>query len=45
MHRFFGAQGGFFGITVENGKAKAEWFFLDDPEVKGPLKRAHIEEL
>lgn len=45
MHRYFGARGGFFGITVENGKARAEWFALDDPETEGPLMRAHMEEL
>lgn len=25
-HRYFGARGGFLGVSVEDGKAKAEWF-------------------
>ncbi len=30
MHRYFSAKGGFLGITIENGKAKAEWFTTND---------------
>ncbi|PXA04908.1 alkaline phosphatase [Coraliomargarita sinensis] len=31
FHRFFSEKGGFLGITVEDGKARAEWFG-DDPD-------------
>jgi hypothetical protein len=41
MHRYFSAKGGFLGITVENGKAKAEWFNTND----GAVKVGHIEKL
>jgi len=37
-HEFFSKQGGFLAITVENGKAKAEWFGIGeasaDPTVR-----------
>ncbi|MDB4537187.1 alkaline phosphatase D family protein [Akkermansiaceae bacterium] len=41
MHRYFSAKGGFLGITVENGEAKAEWYSTNE----GPLKVRHTEKL
>lgn len=29
FHTYFSGKGGFLGITVENGKAKAQWFAAD----------------
>lgn len=29
-HRYFSSKGGFLGITVANGQAKAEWFTAND---------------
>lgn len=41
MHRYFSGKGGFLGIIVEDGKAKAEWFSTNE----GPLKIRHTEAL
>lgn len=35
-HRYFSGKGGFLGITVNNGKAKAEWFGVDPDAPKSP---------
>lgn len=46
FHRYFGAKGGFLAITVEDGKAKAEWFTTDDIDSEtGKPKIAHTEKL
>ena len=46
FHKYFGKKGGFLGITVKDGKAKAEWFTTDDIDpATGKPKIAHIEEL
>ncbi len=46
FHRYFGAKGGFLGITVEDGKAKAEWFTTDDIDpATGKPKVAYTEQL
>lgn len=37
-HEFFSRQGGFLGITVENGKATAEWFGSDPSSAKPSLR-------
>jgi alkaline phosphatase D len=36
-HRFFSERGGFLGITVENSKARAEWFGRDPDFAKSPV--------
>lgn len=36
-HRFFSEKGGFLGITVENGEARAEWFGRDPDFEKSPV--------
>ncbi len=36
-HRFFSEKGGFMGITVENGEARAEWFGRDPDYAKSPV--------
>jgi len=36
-HRFFSEKGGFLGITVENGGARAEWFGRDPEFAKSPV--------
>lgn len=46
FHRYFGAKGGFLAVTVEDGKAKAEWFTTDDIDSEtGKPKIAHTEKL
>lgn len=37
MHRFFSGKGGFLGITVEDGQARAEWFGSDPDFPKSPV--------
>jgi len=37
MHRFFSGKGGFLGITVEDGKARAEWFGSDPDFPSSPV--------
>lgn len=46
MHRFFGAKGGFFAVTIEGDNGKAEWFNTNaiDDETKRP-KISHTETL
>lgn len=41
MHRFFSGKGGFMGVTVENGRARVEWFGADEdfPEAPIPVLR------
>ncbi len=36
-HRFFSGKGGFLGITVEGGEARAEWFGSDPDFPKSPV--------
>lgn len=36
-HRFFSGKGGFLGITVKDGKARAEWFGTDPETPKSPV--------
>ena len=46
MHRYFSAKGGYLGITVENGNAKAEWFTTIDVHPKSGMPRVgHVESL
>ncbi len=42
-HRYFSGKGGFLGITVENGKAKAEWYGVNYRSDKPPV--LHTEAL
>jgi len=44
-HRFFGKKGGFLAITVEKGKAKAEWMSAQVPATTGKPKIRHTEVL
>lgn len=37
-HEFFSKQGGFLGITVENGNAKAEWYGTGTPSTYPPVR-------
>ena len=37
MHRYFSGKGGFLGITVEDGKARAEWFGSDPDFPASPV--------
>jgi alkaline phosphatase D len=37
MHKFFSGKGGFLGITVEDGAARAEWFGTDPEIPKSPV--------
>ena len=37
FHRFFSGKGGFLGITVEDGQARAEWFGRDADYPKSPV--------
>lgn len=43
FHKYFSGKGGFLGITVENGQAKAEWFAADEHSEK--LTVQHVETL
>lgn len=45
MHRFFSGQGGFLGITVEDGKARAEWFGSDSDYPASPVPIMRHREL
>lgn len=45
-HRYFGAQGGFLGITVKGKQASAQWFRVGQSEAEaGPTKVQHVEAL
>jgi alkaline phosphatase D len=37
-HEFFSRKGGFLGISVEDGKATAEWFGSDPESAKSPAR-------
>lgn len=37
MHRFFSGKGGFLGLTVEDGEARAEWFGSDPDFPQSPV--------
>lgn len=41
-HRYFSGKGGFLGITVENGEAKAEWFGTDYRSIKPTVRYTQI---
>lgn len=45
FHRYFSNKGGFLGVTVEDGKAKATWFGVNDAngEVLQEAKALHTE--
>ncbi len=43
FHKYFSGKGGFLGITVENGQAKAEWFA--STEKSETLSVQHVEKL
>ena len=47
FHRYFSSKGGFLGITVEDGEAKAEWFGVNDAngDVLPKAKVLHVETL
>ncbi len=46
IHKYFGKRGGFLGISVEDGKAKAEWFTTNDVDPStGKPKVGHTERL
>ncbi len=46
MHRYFSANGGFLGITVEDGTAKAEWFVTNAAERNSAQPKVwHTEKL
>lgn len=45
-HRYFGEKGGFLGITVADGTARAEWFSANEIDRKtGSTKINHRESL
>lgn len=37
-HEFFSKQGGFLGVTVENGKARAEWYGTGEASANPPVR-------
>lgn len=37
FHRYFDGGGGFLGITVQNGEARAEWFGADPDDPRNPV--------
>lgn len=41
-HRYFSGKGGFLGITVANGTAKAEWYGVDYRSDKPPIRHTEI---
>ncbi|MFK7738653.1 MAG: alkaline phosphatase [Pirellulaceae bacterium] len=46
FHRYFGARGGFLGVTVDGDQATAEWFSANDPlRADGRPKVLHTEVL
>lgn len=45
MHRYFSGKGGFLGITVEDGKARAEWFGSDPDFPNSPVPIVRHREL
>ncbi len=45
-HRFFSKKGGFLGVTIEKGKARAEWFTSNEiDQVTGKPKVRYTEKL
>ena len=40
-HQYFSGKGGFLGITVENGEAKAQWFTADYASDKPKILHTH----
>ncbi len=46
-HRYFGAKGGFLGVTVEGDVGRAEWFGVNDegPQGEPKLEVLHTERL
>ncbi len=46
FHRYFGSRGGFLGITIVDGKARADWFSANEaPKPDGTAKVLHTEHL
>ncbi|MFK7910943.1 MAG: alkaline phosphatase [Akkermansiaceae bacterium] len=45
MHRYFSAKGGFLGVSVTDGKAKAEWMSAEIPADSEKLQVLHTENL
>jgi len=47
FHRYFSSKGGFLGVTVQDGIAKADWFGVNDAngDVLPKAKVLHTEEL
>ena len=45
LHRYFSAKGGFLGVTVSDGKAKAEWYTLQGEGGLGKPKVEYTEKL
>ena len=45
FHKYFSSKGGFLGITVEDGKAEATWFGVNDGdgEILSKAKALHTE--
>jgi alkaline phosphatase D len=41
-HEFFSKQGGFLGITVENGKARAEWYGTGEASSHPPVRFTRV---
>ncbi|MCB1122348.1 MAG: alkaline phosphatase D family protein [Verrucomicrobiae bacterium] len=41
-HKYFSNKGGFLGITVENGKATAQWFGTDYKSSKPPVRFTQV---
>lgn len=42
-HQYFSGEGGFLGITVEGGQAKAQWFHADALDQKTNLPKVRFE--
>jgi alkaline phosphatase D len=40
-HKYFSGKGGFLGITVENGSAKAEWYATNYSSIKPSVRYTH----
>ena len=46
FHRYFGSRGGFLGITVVDGEARADWFSANEPPTaNGTARVLHTEQL
>jgi alkaline phosphatase D len=41
-HRYFSNKGGFLGITIENGKAKAEWYATNYASLKPSVRYTEL---